>query len=290
MVSGAELNWPAPAKLNRFLRIVGRRNDGYHCLQTAFQFLDWCDWLDFELTDTPHIDCVEPLPGVDSDQHLAVRAARLLAQAAGIKTGVRIHMRKTLPIGGGLGGGSSDAATVLVALNSLWSCGFAADRLAALGLQLGADVPVFVHGRAAWAEGVGERLHPHEFNRPWFLLVVPPVVVSTAEIFSDSRLTRDSEPIKMRAQLDDLGNDCEAVVYRRYPLIHRIARWLSRYTSPRLTGTGACLFGAFGSINDARKAQSELPKAFACRTFVGQGLNVSRLHDRLQKARIAIGN
>lgn len=276
--------WPAPAKLNRFLHIVGRRADGYHLLQTVFQFIDRADTLDFALRDDGRIERASDLPGVAAEHDLAVRAARSLQAASGTRAGATIRIDKRLPMGGGLGGGSSDAATVLVALNELWGCGLDADALAALGLALGADVPVFVRGHAAWAEGVGERLTPVEPDEPWFVVLKPPVQVATAAIFKAPELTRDSALIKMRDFLAGAGrNDCESVVYRRHPEVAAAALWLGQYTEARLTGTGACVFGAFADESAARAALVGLPAGLE--GFVARGLNRSPLLARLARAR-----
>lgn len=276
-------DWPAPAKLNRFLHIVGRRADGYHLLQTVFQFLDRADTLDFELRADGRIVRTADLPGVPAGADLVVRAAQALQTASGTRLGATIGLDKRLPMGGGLGGGSSDAATVLVALNHLWGCGLDVDALAALGLALGADVPVFVRGHAAWAEGIGERLTPVEPDEPWFLVLVPPVHVATAAIFKAPELTRDSPLITMRAFLAGAGgNDCEAVVYHRHPEVAAAAQWLAQYTDARLTGTGACVFGAFADAALARSALAQRPAGLD--GFVARGLNRSPLADRLARA------
>ena len=275
-----ELNWPAPAKLNLFLHITGRRPDGYHLLQTAFQFVDYGDRLGFQLRDDDKIVLATPLAGVAPEDDLTVRAAQLLQEESGCRRGVEIHIDKRLPMGGGLGGGSSDAATTLVALNHLWQIGFDEDRLAAMGLRLGADVPVFVRGRAAWAEGVGEELVPLELPEPWFLVVIPSCQVPTGKIFSDPQLTRDSQSLKMSAFLDGQGgNVCEAVVRRRYPEVDNALNWLAQYGQARMSGTGACVFVSFAQEAQARKALAEKPVEWG--GFVAKGLNRSPLYERL---------
>lgn len=278
------MSWPAPAKLNRFLHITGRRPDGYHTLQSAFQFLDYCDRLDFELQMQGTVRRAEPLVGVPEDQDLTVRAARLLQQATGTRRGAVVRLHKRLPLGGGLGGGSSDAATTLVALNRLWETGLRADELAALGLQLGADVPVFVHGRSAWAEGVGERLSDIDLDEPWFAVVVPPVAVSTAAVFGDAHLTRNSAPITISDFLTGQArNDCEAVVVRRYPLVGEALQWLRRQAGEaRLTGTGACVYAACADEVTARAALSALPAGWG--GFAARGRNRSPLLERLGRS------
>lgn len=268
--------WPAPAKLNLFLHVTGRRADGYHTLQTVFQFLDVADSLRLQVTDGPDVRLLTPLPGVPADRDLTVRAARLLQAEAGVSRGVAIELDKRLPLGGGLGGGSSDAATVLVALNRLWGCGFSDDRLAALGLRLGADVPVFVRGRAAWAEGVGERLTPIDPPEAWYLVLAPPVTVSTAEIFSAPELTRHTPPITIADFLSGAGgNDCEPVVRARYPVVGQYLDWLSRYGRARLTGTGACVFAAFPARAAAEQVLAQRPEGW--QGFVARGCNRSPL-------------
>lgn len=274
--------WPAPAKLNLFLHVVGRRPDGYHSLQTVFQFLDYFDELSFTLRDDGRIERSGPLPGVSAEADLTVRAARLLQSRAGVEQGVDIGLRKRLPLGGGLGGGSSDAATVLVALNRLWGTGLSEDELADLGLELGADVPVFVRGRAAWAEGVGERLTPVVLDEPWFVVLVPSVTVSTAEVFSDPQLTRNSRPITISDFLSGRGqNDCEAVVRRRFPVVDEALDWLGRFGRARMTGTGACVFAPLSGERQAREVFAQLPSNW--QGFVARGCNRSPLLKRLEQ-------
>ncbi len=275
--------WPAPAKLNLMLRITGRRDDGYHQLQTVFQFLDWGDQLQFESTTDGSITLATPTPGVEPNEDLCLRAASLLRQRGGRRAGAVIHLRKQIPMGGGLGGGSSDAATTLVVLNRLWGLYLSTSELESLGLSLGADVPVFVRGCAAWAEGIGEQLTCIEPEEPWYLLLIPTVRVVTAAIFADPELTRDSSPAKMADFLrGGYGNDCEAVVRRRYPEIARALDWLSPHApqaSARLTGTGACVFAAFGSRERAEQVSARVPAAW--RSHVLRGVNRSPLHRRL---------
>lgn len=276
--------WPAPAKLNLMLRVVGRRADGYHELQTVFQFIDRCDWLWFDVRTDGQIRRLNPLAGVPEDDDLTVRAARALQQATGCRLGADIHCEKHLPLGGGLGGGSSDAATTLVALNALWGTGLDEDALAALGLALGADVPVFVRGRAAWGEGVGERLEPVELPEPWYLVLVPPCSVSTRAVFQHPELTRDSKPITLWDFLEgDARNDCLPVVRRQYPEVDAALQWLSAWGEGRLTGTGACVFAAFEDRESALRALAQAPGEF--RGFVAKGLNRSPLLDRLAEGR-----
>lgn len=277
----AQLILPAPAKLNLMLHILGRRADGYHELQTLFQFLDHGDELAFSVRRDGEIHLRTEVPGVPHDSNLIVRAARKLQAESGCWLGADIWLDKRLPMGGGIGGGSSNAATTLLALDRLWSLGWSEDRLAALGLTLGADVPVFVRGRAAFAEGVGERLTPVELPEPWFLVAAPQVFVSTAEVFSDPELTRDTPPIKVRSLLEGGGrNDCQPVVEKRYPDVRNALILLNKFTSARLTGTGACVFGSFPNKGDADKVRRQLPATLP--SFVAQGRNISMLHRKLQ--------
>lgn len=274
--------WPAPAKLNLFLHITGRRSDGYHLLQTVFQFLDYCDRLHFEPRSDGTIRRLTKLPGVSEQEDLIIRAAQLLREQAHPALGVDIHIDKKLPMGGGLGGGSSDAATTLVALNQLWDMGLSTEQLAELGLSLGADVPIFIHGHAAWAEGVGEQFTPVDLPQPWFVVVIPPVSVSTEEIFKAPELTRDCPPITIRDFLQGAGsNVCEPLVRKRYPEVARAMDWLGRYGEARLTGTGACLYASFASKAEAEKVLAMLPERW--QGFVAQGRNRSPLLDRLGK-------
>jgi 4-diphosphocytidyl-2-C-methyl-D-erythritol kinase len=269
--------WPAPGKLNLFLHVLGRREDGYHELQTVFQFLDYGDSLAFDIHDVPEIRRQHPLAGIPENDDLSLRAARLLQAETGCRHGVTIAVEKRLPLGGGLGGGSSDAATTLVALNRLWGTGLDGAALAALGLRLGADVPVFVYGHAAWAEGVGEALQPVDLPEPWYLVVVPPCQVATAEIFAAADLTRNCTPITIRDFLDGAGeNICEAVVCRLYPEVAGALDWLRRHQpAARMSGTGSAVFAAFDQEADACALLSRLPKHLE--GFVARGLNVSPL-------------
>ncbi len=276
--------WPAPAKVNRFLHVTGRRADGYHELQTVFQFLDFGDTLWFESAQGEGIERVGGLSDVAPEHDLVVRAALALQHETGCRAGARIRLDKRLPAGGGLGGGSSDAATTLVALNHLWQLGLDEDALAAIGLRLGADVPVFVRGRAAWAEGVGERLTPLDgLDTPWFLVLDPAVSVSTAGIFSDPQLTRNTRPLKIPAFLSGAGiNDLEAVVVRRYPEVAKALNWLSKYRPARMTGSGACVFAMFPDEASARAVVQQLPAPWT--GFVARGCNRSPLVERLARA------
>lgn len=278
----ATLSLPAPAKLNLFLHITGRRADGYHNLQTLFQFVDYGDTLHFSCREDGQINLHTELPGVAPEDNLIVKAAKRLQTATGTSLGADITLEKRLPMGGGIGGGSSDAATTLVGLNRLWESNLSDDQLAAIGIALGADVPVFVHGKAAWAEGVGERLTPVELEEPWYLVVIPPYSVSTAEIFSDQRLTRDTSPITLAAFREVGGrNDCLPVVAARYPEIRNTLILLNNYCEAKMTGTGSCLFGAFPNEREADKVRARLPATL--RSFVAKGCNVSPLHQLINK-------
>ncbi len=276
--------WPAPAKLNLFLHIVGRRPDGYHELQTCFQFVDLCDDILLRVRADGEIHRARGAAGVDAESDLCVRAARMLKAASGSPLGVDIDVVKRIPMGAGLGGGSSDAATCLVALNRLWHLDWSVAELASLGLKLGADVPVFVHGRAAWAEGVGERLTPLlapfapvEAN---YLIVKPNVFVGTADVFRDPELTRNSPPITIDGFLASGGrNDCVAVVRRRYPEVAQALDWLAEFGTPRLTGTGACVFVEVETRDRGCEIVRKLPSAFDA--FVVCGLNDSPLLARI---------
>ena len=276
--------WPAPAKLNLFLHIVGRRPDGYHELQSCFQFIDLCDEITIDVRADGQIRRAVEIADVAEEADLCVRAARALQAAAGTALGADIGVLKRIPMGGGLGGGSSDAATCLVALDHLWKLHWPVDDLAALGLKLGADVPVFVRGRVAWAEGVGERLTPlypplapPEAN---YLILKPNVGVSTAEVFQDPELTRNSAPITIHGFLASGGrNDCLGVVRRRFPEVARALDWLSRYGAARLTGTGACVFLAVETIELGLEIVRRLPPELD--GFLARGLNDSPLLERL---------
>ena len=268
--------WPAPAKLNLFLHITGRREDGYHELQTLFQFLTCCDWLYFDCQEEGGVQLGGQPAGVPATDDLCVRAAKLLQESTGTSKNVFIYNDKRLPIGGGLGGGSSDAATTLVVLNRLWKLGLGTDELAALGLTLGADVPVFIHGQAALAEGVGEILTPVTPPETWYLVVNPAVSVSTADIFSDTELTRDTPRTKIPDLLAGaVRNDCEAVVRRRHPEVAAALDWVKSFAPARMTGTGGCVFAGFDSETDARVVAGQVPDGWT--SFVARGVNRSPL-------------
>ncbi|MFJ4441766.1 4-(cytidine 5'-diphospho)-2-C-methyl-D-erythritol kinase [Pseudomonas sp. NPDC089422] len=275
------LTLPAPAKLNLWLHIIGRRPDGYHELETVFQFLDHGDELSFALREDGVIRLHSEIEAVPHDSNLIVRAARKLQEQSGTRLGVDIWLTKVLPMGGGIGGGSSDAATTLLALAHLWQLDWDEDRLAALGLSLGADVPVFVRGHAAFAQGVGEQLTPVDPEEPWYVVLVPQVSVSTVEIFSHPQLTRDSLPLKMRpVPKGNSRNDCQPVVEQNYPEVRNALNSLGKFTEARLTGTGSCVFGAFPSKAEADKVLALL--SVTQTGFVAKGSNVSMLHRKLQ--------
>ncbi len=271
----------SPAKLNLFLHITGRRSDGYHQLQTLFQLLDYGDQLDFELIDDDLILLEPTLPGVKLEDNLIVRAAQSLLPYKTSLKGIRIHLQKKLPMGGGIGGGSSNAATTLVALNHLWQCDLNWQQLSEVGLALGADVPVFVQGRTAWAEGVGEQLEPIDLATNWFLVVQPDCHVSTAAIFSHKDLTRDTPAIKVAAFLEGGGhNDCQPLVRKLYPEVNECLQWLEMLGyQPRMTGTGACVFVSLPNAESAFEAQTKIANlrvnGLQVKSFVAQGINRS---------------
>ncbi len=280
--------YPAPAKLNLFLHVVGRRADGYHLLQSVFRLIDRADTVHLELREDGRVVREGELPGVAEEQDLTVRAARLLQAYAPQGAGVSIRLDKVLPMGGGLGGGSSDAATVLLALNRLWQVDLPRERLQELALQLGADVPVFIFGQSAFAEGVGEILHPLCVPQAWYVVLVPPVQVPTAAIFAAPELTRNTPPIKIApfsagasrfAEGSSMAghNDLQPVVVRRYPEVARHLEWLARYGEARMTGSGACVFAAFGTQQAALDVLHERPDSM--QGFVARGLDKHPLYD-----------
>ena len=279
-------HWPSPAKLNLFLYITGQRTDGYHSLQTLFQFLDYGDTIDIALRGDGEIRLLTPVEGVAHEDNLIVRAARLLMKAASESnrlpkgSGADISIDKRLPMGGGLGGGSSNAATVLVALNHLWQCGLSIDELAALGLTLGADVPVFVRGHAAFAEGVGEILTPVEPEEKWYLVAHPGVSIPTPVIFNDPDLPRNTPKRSIKTLLKcEFGNDCEVIARKRFREVDAALSWLLEYAPSRLTGTGACVFAEFDTESRARQVLEQAPEWL--KGFVAKGVNLSPLHRAL---------
>jgi 4-diphosphocytidyl-2-C-methyl-D-erythritol kinase len=276
--------WPAPAKLNLFLHILGRRQDGYHNLQTLFQLLDYGDELTFQLTDDTGITVSGNHEEIKPRDDLILKAAEALREHTGVRRGVSVIVTKRIPVGGGLGGGSSNAATTLVALNELWNTHLPVTQLAELGRRLGADLPVFVHGHTAWAEGTGDKLNPVQLPEDWFLVIHPGCRVSTAAVFNMPGLTRNSPAITIRDfYAGAVHNDCEPVVFREFPGVARAAAWLRQRTQARLTGTGSCVFGRFASENEALTVLDQLPPEW--QGFVSRGRNISPLHDRLDLLR-----
>jgi len=277
----SRITLPAPAKLNLFLHITGRRADGYHTLQTLFALLDHGDVLHFETTGDGVIHVTPPLPGVPEEQNLIYRAARLLQASTQCASGARITLDKRLPMGGGIGGGSSDAATTLIALNHLWGTGLDTDRLAGLGLQLGADVPVFVRGRSAWAEGIGEIIYPADVVENWYVVLKPACEISTRELFSHPALTRDTPAIKLPAtQTQYSRNDCERTVRRLYKEVDEAIDWLHNFGNCRLTGTGSCIFLECESREKAEYVLHESPY----QGFIAKAVNESPVYRELRKA------
>src|SRR6267154_5552486 len=280
----AETPWPAPAKLNLFLHVTGRRADGYHELQTLFQLIDLCDTVAIRVREDGQIERPVGPPEVPCEADLTVRAARALQSATGTHLGASLKVRKRIPQGGGLGGGSSDAATTLLALNVIWNCGLSLSELASLSRPLGADVPVFVQGSSAWAEGVGERLTPVTLPGKWYVVIYPGVAMSTREVFQSPELTRNSPLITLRAFFESGGrNDCEAVVRSRSPEVAEALEWLSRVAPAHLTGTGSCVFTAFESAAEAERLAGRVPDCWG--SFVARGLDRSPLHELLRHTR-----
>ena len=279
------LTLPAPAKLNLFLHVVGRRPDGYHLLQTLFRFIDLNDILHFTLREDGVVHRVNTIKDVPEEQDLVVRVARLLQQECACKLGVDIMLEKHIPMGGGLGGGSSDAATTLLALNKLWNLGLSREKLMQLGLTLGADVPVFVFGQNAFAEGVGEQLQAFSLPEAWYVVLFPPVHVPTAMIFTHPELTRDTNSITIRALpigrslsgIANLGNDLQAVACKLYPEVAQYLAQLGKYAPAMMTGSGACVFAEFSSAAEAAQVLKKLPKEL--RGVVARGLQQHPLRD-----------
>lgn len=272
--------FPSPAKLNLFLYITGKRSDGYHELQTLFQFLDFCDELDITPTSNGEIRLLNSLGDVPTEHNLVYRAAILLQQQTACTQGAAIRLTKRLPMGGGVGGGSSNAATVLVALNQLWQTGLSLEDLAELGLTLGADVPIFVRGFAAFAEGVGEKLTPCSPPEKWYVVLKPAVSISTASVFCHPDLPRNTPKRSMAECLNQTWyNDCEKIVREQYPKVEELLTWLIQYAPSRLTGTGACVFAEFECEDDARHLFAQKPENIE--GFVAKGQNISPLHQYL---------
>lgn len=272
---------PSPAKLNLFLHILDRREDGYHNLQTLFQILDYGDQLSFSVNKQSEINLISAIEDVAPQDNLVFKAARALQQATNCRWGCEIQLDKKIPMGAGLGGGSSNAATALVGLNSLWQCGLSLDQLAEIGCELGADVPVFVKGFSAFAEGIGDKLTPISLDEFWYLVVTPKIKVSTEQIFCHSELTRNAQAIKIRALSDELyRNDCQSVVETLYPQVKQVLDWLQRYGNPLMTGTGASVYCRFDSEQEAKQAQQTVPTSW--NSFVARGVNQSPLHQQLE--------
>ena len=279
--SGWAERWPAPAKLNLMLRITGQRNDGYHLLQTVFQFIDLCDWITFHAVDDGRVCLQKPIPGVPELNDLTIRAAQLLRADTGCEQGVCIEVEKNLPMGGGLGGGSSDAATTLVVLNELWGLRLSMHKLMELGLTLGADVPVFVYGYSSWAEGVGEELEKIDLPEQWFVLIKPDCHVDTKEVFLVKDLTRNSKSIRIADFIaGQHQNDCLGVVRERYQSVKDALVDLSEFSEARLTGTGACVFAQFDSEKAAASAYESLQGKW--QAYLVRGINESPLFSKLK--------
>jgi 4-diphosphocytidyl-2-C-methyl-D-erythritol kinase len=263
--------YPAPAKLNLFLHVVGRRPDGYHLLQTAFRLIDCCDWLRYTPREDGAVALARPLAGIDESTELSLRAARLLLAESGSSRGVEIDIEKNVPIGGGLGGGSSDAATTLLVLNRLLGLGASPEELARLALRLGADVPFFLFGRNAFAEGIGEQLSALELPAAWYVVLVPPVAVSTRAVFASQELTANSKTIKISSFSAGFGgNDLEPIVCRRHAEVAAHLAWLKQFGDARLSGSGACVFAEFAGEREAREVLSGMPARM--RGFAARGL------------------
>ncbi|MGB1262957.1 MAG: 4-(cytidine 5'-diphospho)-2-C-methyl-D-erythritol kinase [Cognaticolwellia sp.] len=271
------ISFPSPAKLNLFLHIVGRMDNGYHQLETVFQFLDHHDTIELRATENNAITLLTPIAGVDNNDNLIVKAAKLLQSTSGCQQGAEIKLDKVLPMGGGLGGGSSNAATVLLALNALWQTQLTIEQLAELGIQLGADVPIFIHGFAAFAQGIGEQLTPATPKTYWYLVSKPNCSIATQSVFTATDLTRDTPAIRYSdADIENYHNDCQTWVIKHYPEVAKLLAWLIDYAPSQMTGTGACIFSRFSSKQDACYVQSLLPSGIE--SFVAQGLNQSPLH------------
>ena len=305
-MNNSTLNWwPSPAKLNLFLHINGRYQNGYHQLQSLFQILDYGDELAFDINSSDKITLADPIAGVADEDNLIIKAALLLKETILKETilkktvskesplnqglpdpkykdlGCHIHLKKHLPMGGGIGGGSSNAATTLLVLNQLWGCGFSEAKLATLGLTLGADIPIFIHGKTAFAEGVGEKLQPVNLPTMSYLVVFPDSHVSTAEIFSLSNLPRNTAKINFKDySFANTHNDCQEIVCERYPIVAKALHWLLEYAPSRMTGTGACVFATFEHHKDAIDVQALLPQGTT--SFVANGVNTSLLHKQIQ--------
>ncbi len=270
----------APAKLNLMLHITGRRDDGYHLLETVFQFIDLADRIEFSTNDTGKILRLPGNSPVAAADDILLTAATLLQARFQVDKGVSIDIDKRIPVGGGLGGGSTNAATCLLALNQLWGLGLSLDQLAEIGLELGADVPVFIHGRAAWATGIGEKLQAIELEESIYLVIDPKIAVSTAQIFAAQELTRNSDPLTIRAFLRGSGgNVCEPVVRKLYPQVGEALDWLSQYAAARMSGTGACVFAAIDSLEQAEVVKSRVPQQWDA--YITRAMNHNPVHRQL---------
>jgi 4-diphosphocytidyl-2-C-methyl-D-erythritol kinase len=278
----ASTSWPAPAKLNLFLHVTGRRADGYHELQTLFQLIDLCDTITITVRADGRIERPVGPANVPPDADLTLRAALSLQQETGTALGADLRLHKRIPQGAGLGGGSSDAATTLLALNELWECRLSLDQLALLARPLGADVPVFIQGSSAWAEGIGERLTPVSLPPAWYVIIYPGIGISTREVFQSPELTRNSPLITIRAFFESGGrNDCEPVVRARSPEVAAALDWLGREGSAALTGTGSCVFTARASAADAERLAARVPDRWL--SFVARGIDGSPVHEQLRQ-------
>lgn len=272
---------PSPAKLNLFLHILDRREDGYHNLQTLFQLLDYGDQLSFSANKKSEINITSNIEAVAPRDNLVFKAATALQQATDCKWGCDIELDKKLPMGAGLGGGSSNAATTLVGLNSLWQCNLSLDQLAEIGGELGADIPVFVKGFSAFAEGIGDKLTPISLDEFCYLVVTPKIKVSTEQIFCHSELTRNASAIKIRALSEELyRNDCQSVVETLYPEVKQVLDWLQQHGNPLMTGTGASVYCRFDNQEEAKQVQQTVPNSW--NSFVAMGVNRSPLHQQLE--------
>ena len=270
----------APAKLNLMLHITGQRADGYHLLETVFQFIELYDHLEFQLTTGTRVRREPGQTPIPEQEDIVMSAAKLLHSRYRVDAGVNITVEKNIPIGGGLGGGSSNAATCLLALNQLWELGLTLDELAGIGLELGADVPVFIHGKAAWATGIGECLQVIKLEQPYFLVIHPGIAVSSAQIFRAQELTRNCDAITIRAFLEGSGtNVCEPVACRLYPQIATAIDWLNQHARARMSGTGACVFAAFDSLEQAEVVKLQVPQQWTA--YVARAMNRNPVHQQL---------
>ena len=276
VTDSAFISFPSPAKLNLFLHIVGRRDDGYHNLETLFQFLNYGDTIDIQITHNQNIELLTPIEGVALSDNLIYKAAQILQTHTQCSLGAQIKIHKILPMGGGLGGGSSNAATILLALNELWNTQLPIETLAELGVQLGADVPIFIHGHAALARGIGEKLSPAQPEECWYLVSKPNCSISTQSVFQANDLPRNTPKLSCdKVKVDQCHNDCETFVIKHYPEVANLLAWLLEYAPSRMTGTGACIFTRFDSQEEACKVQNNLP--LGVESFVSQGVNTSPL-------------